>query len=322
MRKVLTIAVLLGLVIASPVFSQTSSPANQKSMLALKVLVQQLRDYAQASIIPKMKEMKASLDGAMTSDDLQSLNKLRDQATQMREEGKKDALLLKKVLQSNNATDTAALKSKLKDLLTEGKELLVNLKPLGLKYKATLEVLGKDVKPSSKTWMDEVKKIVTIWYMKYQGDLSADHKKAFVKGLEKLKTFAGLDAAMKAKLAAARFMLWDGSDLPDIAQFFDDANLNSDKTTEVTPDGYLLQSNYPNPFNPSTTISFSIPEAQHVSLIVYDALGREVARLIDAGLGSGSHTVTFDGQNLSSGVYIYRIRAGDFVQEKKMQLVK
>ena len=322
MNKVQIIVVLLGIAVSGPALSQTPSPANQKSLLALKVLATQLRDYAQAHIIPKMKEMKATLDGAMLPEDLQNLNKLRDQAAQMKEEGRKDALLLKKARQSNNTSDAEVLKGKMKELLAGRKDLLANLKSLGLKYKTNLEELGKEVKPSSTVWVNDVKILVAVWYMKYQGDISADHKKAFTNGLEKLKTFGAIDAGTKAKLAAAWFMLWDGADLPDVAQFFDDASLSSDKTADAAPDGYLLQSNYPNPFNPTTTISFSIPQAQHVSLIVYDALGREVAKLVDAELGSGNHTVTFDGQNLASGVYIYRIRAGDFVQEKKMQLVK
>lgn len=322
MKKVLIIAVALVLLIATPAFSQTPSPADQKSLLALKELFQQLRDYAQTNIIPKMKELRTRLDKSMSYVDLQSLNKLRDQATQMKEEGKKDVLLLKKAWQSNNMNDVKLYVGKIKDLKGERDALLKDLKPLGLKYKTTLEELGKDAKPSSKVWQEEVKKIVAGWYLKHQGDLSAVHKKAFAKGIEKLKLLAGLDAGLKAKLAAARFMLWDGNDLPEIGQLFDNANLNTDKSTDISPEGYVLESNYPNPFNPSTTISFSIPQAQHVSLVVYDALGREVATLVDSELGSGSHTVTFDGKNLSSGVYIYRIRAGDFVQEKKMQLVK
>lgn len=322
MKKILTITMVLGLLIMPQAFSQTPNPADQKSLLALKELFQQLRDYGQTNIIPKMKEFKTSLDNAMSSDDLQSLNALRDQAARMKAEGKKDALLLKKAWTTNNMNDVKLYAAKIKDLKGERDELLKALKPLGLKYKSTLEQLGKDAKPLAKVWQQDVMKLVAGWYMKHQGDISAEHKKAFAKGVEKLKAFAGLDAGMKAKLAAARFMLWDGNDLPEIGQFFDNAGLNPDQSADGSPAGYALESNYPNPFNPSTTISFSIPQAQHVSLIVYDALGREVATLIDSELGSGSHTATFDGQNLSSGVYIYRIRAGDFVQEKKMQLVK
>jgi len=322
MKKVLIVTVLLGFLTATSAFSQTANPADQKSLLALKELFQQLRDYAQTNIIPKMKELKTRLDHSMSSDDLQSLNELRDHATQMKEEGKKDALLLKKAWQSNNMRNVKLYVGKIKELKGQRDEMLKDLKPLGLKYKTTLLEIGKDAKPSSKTWQADVKKIVAGWFVKHQGDLSTDHKKLFAKKVQKLKLLAGMGADLKARLAAARFMLWDGNDVPEIGQLLDNTNLNPDRTTDVVPAGYILESNYPNPFNPSTTISFLIPQAQHVSLVVYDALGREVATLVDSELGAGSHTVTFDGQNLSSGVYIYRVRAGDFVQEKKMQLVK
>ena len=79
-----------------------------------------------------------------------------------------------------------------------------------------------------------------------------------------------------------------------------------------------LHQNYPNPFNPSTTISFRLPEAGHTSLVVYDVLGREVAVLVNETLPSGSHSVRFESEDLASGVYIYRLQAGEFMQSRKM----
>ena len=92
--------------------------------------------------------------------------------------------------------------------------------------------------------------------------------------------------------------------------------------TGQIPDQFVLQEAYPNPFNPSTRISFTIPKADHVSIVVYDMLGKGISTLVDSDLGAGSHSVTFDGKNLASGTYIYRIRSGEFVQERTMQLVK
>lgn len=83
-----------------------------------------------------------------------------------------------------------------------------------------------------------------------------------------------------------------------------------------------LRQNYPNPFNPSTNIEFSLPAAQDVTLEVYNVLGQRVAKLIDRQVQSGSHTVQFDAGNLSSGVYIYQLRAGDVVRQKQMTFVK
>ncbi|MEQ9310387.1 MAG: T9SS type A sorting domain-containing protein [Balneolaceae bacterium] len=87
-------------------------------------------------------------------------------------------------------------------------------------------------------------------------------------------------------------------------------------------DEFTLLQNYPNPFNPSTVISFSIPSSSIVKLSVYNMLGQEVASLLNTQLGAGSHRISFDATSLSSGIYLYRIQAGEFVQTKRMMLIK
>jgi hypothetical protein len=86
--------------------------------------------------------------------------------------------------------------------------------------------------------------------------------------------------------------------------------------------GFSLYQNYPNPFNPVTVISFQLPTEQHVSLRVYDLLGREVRILAEGILSAGTHIVQFDGSGMASGLYIYRIVAGQHVESRKMQLIK
>jgi hypothetical protein len=88
------------------------------------------------------------------------------------------------------------------------------------------------------------------------------------------------------------------------------------------PEGFALSQNYPNPFNPSTMIAFSIPAAGHVSLTVYDVLGREVATLVDRQMAPGSYEAVFDAAGLPSGLYIYRIVSGSFAETRKMNVVK
>lgn len=90
---------------------------------------------------------------------------------------------------------------------------------------------------------------------------------------------------------------------------------------EIINDFELYQ-NYPNPFNPTTQISFSLPEKAFVELKVYDVLGKEVARLINSELSPGKHKIEFNGSSLSSGVYLYQIKAGIYNQVRKMLLVK
>ena len=88
------------------------------------------------------------------------------------------------------------------------------------------------------------------------------------------------------------------------------------------PSEYTLCQNYPNPFNPVTTISYSIPQAQHVSIKVFDMLGREVATLVNEEKSAGTYHVQFNGGNLSSGTYLYRLIAGIYNESKKFILLK
>ena len=88
------------------------------------------------------------------------------------------------------------------------------------------------------------------------------------------------------------------------------------------PKTLLLGQNYPNPFNPTTEISFGVPKDEKVTLAVYDLLGRRVATLVNGEIGAGFHTVTWDASRLASGVYIYRITAGNYVQSRRMLLMK
>jgi len=111
----------------------------------------------------------------------------------------------------------------------------------------------------------------------------------------------------------------DGT-LPDMgAYYYFDP---SDVQESGLPYTYNLLQNYPNPFNPSTIINWEMPQAGLVSLKIYDVLGREVITLVNEELNAGKHETVFEAANFSSGVYIYRINTGDFIQTKKMILLK
>jgi len=88
------------------------------------------------------------------------------------------------------------------------------------------------------------------------------------------------------------------------------------------PSNYLLYQNYPNPFNPTTIINYQIPELSFVTIKVYDVLGREVAILVNEEKPVGSYEIEFDGSLLTSGIYFYKLQAGDFVETKKMILLR
>lgn len=133
-----------------------------------------------------------------------------------------------------------------------------------------------------------------------------------------------------------RFVAQDGgvSSVLDAAiddvEFGDNLQLSVEKYSDLLPWAYSLQQNFPNPFNPSTTIQFQIPSTGFVTLKVYDVLGKEIATLVNEQKSAGSYSVKFDASKLSrqntgglaSGVYFYKLQVGDFVETKKLMLTK
>ena len=95
-----------------------------------------------------------------------------------------------------------------------------------------------------------------------------------------------------------------------------------DEGSLLSPNSYNLTQNYPNPFNPTTTIKYSIPQSGNVTLKVYDILGNEVVTLLNEEKNAGVFSVTFDATGLSSGIYFYRMQAGNFIQTRKMLILK
>lgn len=99
-------------------------------------------------------------------------------------------------------------------------------------------------------------------------------------------------------------------------------DLNVSNELETSPNSYELNQNYPNPFNPSTNITYSIPESGDVTLEVFNIQGQRVATLVNGRQSAGSHMATFDASNLASGVYTYRLVSGNYVEVRKMLLIK
>jgi len=96
----------------------------------------------------------------------------------------------------------------------------------------------------------------------------------------------------------------------------------SKNTNQTRTESFCLEQNHPNPFNPTTKITFSLPKGANVKLIVFDVNGREVVQLLNGFLNAGQHSVIFDASNLSSGVYFYRIQTGKFFRTRPMVLLK
>ena len=113
---------------------------------------------------------------------------------------------------------------------------------------------------------------------------------------------------------------------PDMGAFEYGALVNVNET-KVVPESFTLHQNYPNPFNPTTILRYNLPEQTEVTLTVYDMLGRQVTQLVNTIQEAGYRSVQWNatdsfGKPVSAGVYLYQIRAGDFMQTKKIVLLK
>ncbi|NWG27526.1 MAG: T9SS type A sorting domain-containing protein [Ignavibacteriaceae bacterium] len=100
------------------------------------------------------------------------------------------------------------------------------------------------------------------------------------------------------------------------------APASAEQINNVIPKNFQLDQNYPNPFNPSTKIRYSIPEASFASIKVYDMLGKELAILVNEEQSAGNYEVDFNAAGLSSGIYFYQLQAGNFVEMRKMILLR
>ncbi len=100
------------------------------------------------------------------------------------------------------------------------------------------------------------------------------------------------------------------------------SSITSIEEKNTTPVGYILHQNYPNPFNPETKISFSLAKSSFVTLEIYNSLGQKVRTLINNQMNSSSHKITFNASDLSSGIYYYKMQAGQFQSARKMLLLQ
>jgi hypothetical protein len=114
---------------------------------------------------------------------------------------------------------------------------------------------------------------------------------------------------------------WIGN-LYKISIYNENGVVSVEENSNLSTTEFLLSQNYPNPFNPSTAINYQIPEESLVQIKVYDVMGREIKELVNEQKKAGFYRINFDGSNLSSGMYLYRIDAGKFSSVRKMLLVK
>ena len=135
-----------------------------------------------------------------------------------------------------------------------------------------------------------------------------------------------INKTLSLQLSGSYFLRWSTANYESGGFYIDDIVVTG-KPTGVKNEGvslktFALEQNFPNPFNPVTTIGYYLPNSAHVTLKIYDILGREIKTLVNGQMNPGSYSVVVSTENMSSGVYVYRLQAGEFTSARKMTLIK
>ena len=171
---------------------------------------------------------------------------------------------------------------------------------------------------------------LNIYFQKFIGKIGTVGTSLNVTvGDPSILSFDNLTKKIKGLKEGGTYVVVDYKGLKDTVYFKINGNITTgvdengnNSASSHLPDKYGLFQNYPNPFNPITTITYSLPKNANVKLIVFDILGRQVRTLIDEQKSAGSYKVEFNASNLSSGVYFYRLQTDEFVQTKKLILLR
>ncbi len=300
------------LLVAAALFVSISvlSARSDEQQAARHELRTQLSQFAKSTVFPALNTWKSQLDGAMQPDDLKALNALRDRASELRKQRKQAMKSMHESWQNEDYTTLKSSRDQLEALKQERDKLFAELKPLAIKYKETLHAIGETAKPKVKEWKEKGREIVKSWAESHP-DMAAGAR-GFKGGF-----FSRLGDDKKA--AVARFMLWNG----------DETILNETGRQPLNPmhpqgqpEGSLEPLNYPNPFGTNTSIRFTLPENDKVSLKVYDLNGTLIETLADGTeLAAGNHSFTF-APTTPSGTYFYRLETSEGIKQKSMELVR
>ena len=196
--------------------AQQEWPKDPAKAEAVEELRAKIVSFFQNSVEPEMLTWKAQLDAALSPQDLQALNILRKEAKGMKLDEQKANRQMKKAWRDEDYDALKKNRDSKKDIAKDRKELLADLKPIAVKYKSTLVAIGDAAKPKAAVWKAEGKKLVEAWVAKYKDTFGEDGmKQALTLLQQKFAGIPGLDKETKAKVAAAKFMLWDGSDFTE-----------------------------------------------------------------------------------------------------------
>jgi len=285
----------------APMYAHNNAADKDKREQARREMKATFAEFAKKEILPSMRQWKSTLDGAMSPEDLSTLNTLRKKAKQMRESAKGIAEGMRKAWKDEDYEALKKYREQMDNAKDERIRLALDIKPLAKKYRSTLEKIGEDAKSKAPQWREKGKELLRQWMDKY--DIKAEG--TLLDGMKKRFGFLGDGDGKKAAL---RFMLWDGSDdfiNEDREPMRPRDNNRQDNRDDDDDDifGYAR----PNPFSETTEIVVHTTKEQQVTIDFFDAQGEKVSTLINASLPSGTHSIPFTPNKVANGQFTYII---------------
>jgi len=275
----------------------------------------QIKEYADKNIIPKLTEWKAEFDAKLSSDDLTKLNSLRAQASEHRQNAKSQ---IRQHLQDGSG-EGRNRQDRRKDR-QQNREVMENifdqLEPIADKYEKDIDAIAEKAEPFRDKWQQDIRNIQDKFMEDHKDELNEGRGSRGGRGMKNMGGgFMGMGLCPDGD--NYRFLLWDGSK----EGFENDNSFGSGFQSE---NGKFDSGsrNHPNPFSDNTTISFYLPKDEKVQLHVFDNDGKLVQTLCDKELSAGDHSFEFKPRNNASGTFIYNLKSESLNKTGKMILSK
>ncbi len=298
------------------------------NMMKFKGLHDQLRVWAQKEIIPTVREWKLSFDKQISAGDLQRLNEMRNSGQQLRKQretlsqsirAKEEALSPEDAKKETPELDQ--LHEQMRSLNQKGRDLLSEVKKLADRYPNELKSLGEQAKPQLKIWMGSAMQQARDYATANKVDMGMFRPEWLHRAVPNL---LGIENNPFRKMAVARFLLWDGADLPELNEQQNLEQLAPPPQNKISSNlSFSLGQNVPNPVvGAATTINFSLQQADHVKISLFDANGAELAVICDRNYPAGSNVVEYPVAALSAGTYTYRLVCSQGTLSNTMTIVR
>lgn len=274
----------------------------------------QIKEYADQNIKPKLTEWKAEFDAKLNSDDLTKLNSLRAQAAEHRQNAKSQ---IRQHLQDGSG-EGRNRKDRRNDR-QQNREVMQNifdqLKPIAEKYEKDIDAIADKAEPFRDKWQDDIGNIRDTWMEQHEDEMGQGKGRRGGRGMRNAGGFMGMGLCLDGD--NYRFLLWDGS-----AEGFENDNSFGSGFGSESGRYDKVSKNHPNPFSDNTTISFNLPKDEKVQLHVFDSDGKLIQTLCNQELSAGDHSFEFKPNSGASGTFIYNLKSESLNKTGKMILRK